>query len=106
VGIEPAQAVDVVTLVMMGERSIVSRMLLKTAQGCVTLFAFDAGQSLSEHTAPFGALVQVLEGSLELTIGGKKVEVRSGQAALMPAQVPHAVTAPEKTKWFLTMLKD
>jgi quercetin dioxygenase-like cupin family protein len=106
VGIEPAKAVDIITSVTTGERSILSRILFKTSQGSVTLFAFDEGQSLSEHTTPYGALVQVLAGALELTVGGRLLVVHSGQMALMPAQVPHAVLAPEKTKWLLTMLKE
>jgi quercetin dioxygenase-like cupin family protein len=103
--LEPARAVRLGEWVKFAEGAIVSRVVLKSQAGNVTLFAFDAGQVLSEHTAPFDALVHVLEGRLDLTIGGKSVPVGAGEAALMPAQVPHAVAAPEKTKWLLTMIK-
>jgi quercetin dioxygenase-like cupin family protein len=104
-GLEPAKAIALANLVQRAEGSIVSRVLLKAAQGSVTLFCFDAGQALSEHTAPFDALVQVLEGTVELTIGGKPVTVKAGESALMPANVPHAVKAIEALKMLLTMLK-
>ncbi len=104
-GLEPASAVSLKEWVKTAEGSIVSRVILKSPAGNVTLFAFDAGQVLSEHTAPFDALVQVLEGRLDLSIGGKPVSVGPGEVALMPAQVPHAVSSPEKTKWVLAMLK-
>src|SRR5512143_4138913 len=85
--------------------AIVSRTLAKTKGGSVTLFAFDAGQELSEHTAPFDAFVQVLDGSVELTIGGEKVVARSGETVLMPAGVPHAVRATERFKMLLSMVR-
>lgn len=104
-GLEPAKAVELRELVKKSDDSIVSRVLLKTGNGSITLFSFDAGQALSEHTSPFHALVQVLEGSTELTIGGKKLAVKAGESALMPANTPHAVTAPEPFKMLLTMIK-
>jgi quercetin dioxygenase-like cupin family protein len=72
----------------------------------VTLFAFAGGQELSEHTAPFDALVQVLEGELVLTIGGTEVHARPGEIVLMPADIPHALRAVGDTKMLLTMLRD
>ncbi len=85
--------------------SIVSRTLLKTDAGTLTLFAFDAGQELSEHTAPFNAVVQVLDGTASLTIGGKPVAVQAGELVLMPANVPHAVRAGTRFKMLLTMFR-
>lgn len=85
--------------------SVVSRTLKENSAGTITLFAFDAGQGLSEHSAPFDAVVQVLEGEAELTIGGKKLTVGSGQMVVMPANVPHAVRARQRFKMLLTMLR-
>ncbi len=85
--------------------SIVSRMLLKTDTGTLTLFAFDEGQELSEHTAPFDALLQVLDGTTTLVIGGKPVTVQRGELVLMPANVPHAVRAGGRFKMLLTMFR-
>jgi quercetin dioxygenase-like cupin family protein len=73
--------------------------------GTITLFAFDAGQSLSEHTAPYDAVVQVLDGSARVTIGGQDKIVSEGQIIVMPANVPHAVNAEERFKMLLTMIR-
>jgi len=86
--------------------AIVSRTIAKARGGSVTLFAFDAGQELSEHTAPFDAFVQVLDGSVELTIGGEKVVARTGETTRMPGGIPHAVRAPEPFKMLLVMVRD
>ncbi len=86
--------------------AVVSRTIAKTKGGSVTLFAFDAGQELSEHTAPFDAFVTVLDGSVELTIGGEKVVARKGETTRMPAGIPHAVRAPEPFKMLLTMVRE
>ena len=99
------KVLDVAGLVSYAEESIVSRTLVENKTGTVTLFAFDAGQSLTEHTAPFDALVHVLDGEGEFTVGGKISNVRSGQVLLMPANVPHAVAARERFKMLLTMLR-
>lgn len=85
--------------------SIVSKTILDKLVGTVTLFAFDKGQKLSEHTAPYDAIVQVIDGMARLTIGGKDIEVTSGQVIIMPANVPHAVAAEEKFKMLLTMIR-
>lgn len=85
--------------------SVVSRTLVKARGGSLTLFAFDAGQELSEHTAPFDAFVQVLDGAVELTIGGERVEARAGETVLMPAGVPHAVRAAGPFKMLLSMVR-
>jgi quercetin dioxygenase-like cupin family protein len=86
--------------------AIVSRTVAKARGGSVTVFAFDAGQELSEHTAPFDAFVQVLDGSVALTIGGEKVVARTGETVRMPAGIPHAVRALEPFKMLLTMVRD
>ena len=85
--------------------SVVSRTLIENKAGTITLFAFDAGQGLSEHSAPFDAVVQVLDGEVELTIGGEKVTASSGQMVVMPANVLHAVQARQRFKMLLTMLR-
>lgn len=85
--------------------AIVSRVVLKTAGGSVTLFAFDAGQELSEHTAPFDALVQVLDGEAEITVAGVAQRVRSGEALRLPAHRPHAVRAVSRFTMLLTMVR-
>ena len=85
--------------------SIVSREILKKTTGKVTLFAFDADEGLSEHTSPFDALVQVLEGEVEITIAGKPHRVMKGQLILMPANQPHALKALKRFKMILTMIR-
>ena len=96
---------DAGELVQYGEDAVVSRTLVNTDGGTVTVFAFDAGQGLSEHTAPFDALVQVLEGEAEIVIGGAPFKVGRGQLILMPADIPHAVRAGSRFKMMLTMLR-
>ena len=85
--------------------SIVSKILLKKDTGNITLFAFDSGQGLSEHTAPFDAVVHILDGKAEITIGGKSNEVMAGEMLIMPANVPHALHAPERFKMLLVMIR-
>jgi quercetin dioxygenase-like cupin family protein len=85
--------------------AVVSKTLVDRPTGTVTLFAFDAGQRLSEHTAPFDATVLVIEGQAELTIGGQPVTCRAGQMIIMPANVPHAVNAVERFKMLLIMIR-
>jgi quercetin dioxygenase-like cupin family protein len=85
--------------------AIVSREVLKQKTGSVTLFAFDAGQGLSEHTAPFDALVQVLDGEAEITIAGKHHDVHTGELILMPAGQPHALKANQRFKMMLIMIR-
>jgi quercetin dioxygenase-like cupin family protein len=105
-GLPAAQPVDLAALVDYQTGGVVSRTLAKKGGGTVTVFAFDQDQALSEHTAPFDALVQVLEGEVELVIGGKKVPSKAGQAVLMPANIPHAVNATGRFKMLLTMLRE
>jgi len=85
--------------------TVVSRTLMDKKAGTVTLFAFDAGQGLSEHTAPFDALVQVLDGVAEITISGRPYTVRSGQILVLPAHEPHALKALDAFKMLLTMIR-
>ena len=87
------------------EGAIVSRTIIKKDVGTVTLFAFDKGQKLSEHTSPYDAVVQIIDGQASLTIGGKDVNVSAGDIIIMPANVPHAVAAEEKFKMLLTMIR-
>ena len=96
---------DLAALVDYADGAVVSRTLLKKNTGTLTLFAFDRDQGLSEHTAPFDATVLVLDGRAELTIGGETREVAAGQLTIMPANVPHAVRAPERFKMLLIMIR-
>ncbi len=100
-----AEAVTLADLVDYAPGAVVSRTIAKNDASTVTLFAFDAGQELSEHSAPFDALVHVLDGRAELIIGGKAVSSASGQLVVMPADVPHALKAVERFKMLLTMLR-
>lgn len=85
--------------------SIISKMIIKKEAGNVTLFSFDEGQSLSEHTAPFDALVQIVEGKAEIHINKVPYELSEGESIVMPADIPHAVVALGKFKMLLTMIK-
>jgi quercetin dioxygenase-like cupin family protein len=93
------------SLVTPTAHGIASRVLTKANGGSVTLFAFDRGQGLTEHTSPFEALVMVLEGALSLTIGGVPARATPGTIVRMPAGIPHAVEAPEPARMLLIMLK-
>ena len=103
--LEPSQAFQLNELIDYAEAATVSRIIAKNSAGNVTLFAFDKGQSLSEHSTPFDALVQVIDGEVELTIGGETVVAREGEIVLMPANIPHAVAATQRFKMQLTMLR-
>ena len=92
-------------LVEYSDDSIVSKTILDKPAGTVTLFAFDKGQKLSEHTVPYDALVQILDGQTRLTIGGEDVKVSADQLIVMPGSVPHAVCADERFKMLLTMIR-
>ncbi len=85
--------------------SVVSHEIISRPTGTVTLFAFDEGQGLSEHTAPFDAMVSVLDGEVEITISGKKHLLKTGHMIVMPAHQPHALKAVTKFKMLLTMIK-
>lgn len=85
--------------------SVVSKTLINKDTGSITLFAFDAGQGLSEHTAPFDAVVNILDGSADITIGGNMSIVKTGEMLIMPANVPHALHARERFKMLLVMIR-
>lgn len=87
------------------DKSIVSKQLIKMPTGNITLFAFDKGEGLSEHSAPFDAFVQILDGKAEIKIGGKPYILTEGQFIIMPANIPHALTALERFKMMLVMIK-
>ena len=102
---EQARVVKLAKLVEYQEGAVVSRTLFKREMGTMTLFAFDGGQALSEHTAPFDALVHVLEGEGEVVLGSTPHRLGEGQAILMPAHVAHAVRAPQRFKMLLVMIR-
>ena len=104
--IPAAEALRLADLIAPAPQGIASRVLAKTAGGSVTVFAFDAGQGLSAHTAPFDALVIVLDGSLSLAIGGQAVPAEPGTIVRMPAHVPHAVDATASSRMLLIMLRE
>jgi quercetin dioxygenase-like cupin family protein len=85
--------------------SVVSRTIIDKQAGTVTLFAFDEGQGLSEHTAPYDALVCIIEGEAEVTISGKPIRLKTGETTIMPANEPHALTAKTKFKMLLVMVR-
>jgi quercetin dioxygenase-like cupin family protein len=103
-GLKAGEPAHIDNLIEYGEDAIVSRKLGENDAGTVTLFAFDEGQGLSEHTAPFDALVQVVDGESEIIIGGASNRVKKGELILMPANIPHALRAPKRFKMILTML--
>lgn len=105
IAIPSAEAVDVGGLAQYQEGSVVSRTLYANEAGTITLFAFAAGQGLSEHTTPFDALVQILDGEAEITIAGKPLVAKAGQWVLMPAHQPHALKSLTRFKMLLTMLR-
>ena len=102
---KPEGVVRLGDLVSYQEGSVVSRTIVKNAAGTITVFAFDQGQALSEHTAAFDALIQVLEGEAETTVGGTGRQLGVGDSILLPANIPHAVNAVSRFKMLLTMLK-
>ena len=97
--------VNLAGLVEYQEGAVVSREIVRKPTGTVTVFAFDAGQGLSEHTAPFDALVLVLDGAVEITIAGKPLEAKTGDLVTMPASKPHALKARGRFKMMLVMIR-
>lgn len=100
-----SQTLNLAEMVNYQEGSIVSRQITKADAGNVTLFAFDKDQGLSEHTAPYDALVHILEGEAEVTISGQPYSLKAGEAIIMPANEPHALRATQKFKLLLTMIR-
>jgi quercetin dioxygenase-like cupin family protein len=104
--ITPSVAHGLLSLIEVAPGAVVSRTISKTKGGTLTLFAFDVGEGLSEHAAPFDAFVQVLDGKLTLKIGGEPVEALPGTLVRMPANIPHALHAEAPTRMMLVMLRD
>ena len=99
------EAKNLVSLVDYQDGSVVSKEVIKKEKGTVTLFAFDKGQGLSEHTAPFDALVYIVDGKAEITIAGKQHNLKAGEVIIMPANKPHALKAIERFKMLLVMIR-
>jgi len=99
------QAIELIGLIDYREGSVVSRTIIDKATGTCTLFAFDGGQGLSEHTAPFDALVYILDGEAEVTISSKSLHLKDGDMVIMPANEPHALRAIKRFKMMLVMIK-
>ncbi|MEI8352502.1 MAG: cupin domain-containing protein [bacterium] len=99
------KAIELATGVDYAAGSVVSKTILDKKTGTLTLFAFDRGQGLSEHTSPYDATVQILDGTAELTVGGTPHEVKTGQLFIMPANVPHSLKAVERFKMLLIMIR-
>jgi quercetin dioxygenase-like cupin family protein len=100
--LEPELLIDIVAY---QRGSVVSKALIKKETGSVTLFAFDKGEGLSEHTAPFDALVHVLDGEVQITISGKSLTLKQGEMIILPAEEPHALKAVARFKMMLVMIK-
>jgi quercetin dioxygenase-like cupin family protein len=100
-----ALAVKLADLMEYQEGSVVSRTIIDKKVGTVTLFAFDTGQGLSEHTAPYDALVYIIDGEAEVTISGKVLSVKAGEMVIMPADEPHALKATKRFKMMLVMIR-
>lgn len=101
-----SKALDIQSVIDYQKDSVVSREIIKKELGTVTVFAFDQGQGLSEHSAPFDAMVQIIDGEAEITISGKKQTVKKGEIIIMPANEPHALQAENSQyKMILTMIK-
>ena len=100
-----AEAIPAAGLLSYQDGAVVSRTLLKHTSGSVTMFAFDEGQGLSEHTSPFDAFVYLLEGGAEITVSGKPIVAKTGDLVLLPANEPHGLKATTRFKMMLTMLR-
>lgn len=100
-----AKVSSLLSLIAYQEGSVVSRTLIDKASGTITLFAFDAGQGLSEHTAPYDAMVYILDGQAQVTIAGNPLSLKAGETTIMPANQPHALMAKSHFKMLLVMIK-
>ena len=103
--VKPAEVMKLVDIVSYQEEAIVSREIVSKNTGTVTVFAFDSGQGLSEHTAPYDALVCLIDGEAEVTIAGKPLHLAAGDMVIMPASKPHALKAVTRFKMVLTMIR-
>lgn len=104
-GTDKGKALNTRELIDYATDSVVSKTLIDTTAGTITLFAFDKSQGLSEHTAPFDAVVQIIDGEAAITIGGNTANVTEGQMIIMPANIPHALKAVTRFKMMLTMIR-
>ena len=102
---EKGKQFNVASGIEYAEGAVVSKTIIKEPTGTITLFAFDKGQGLSPHTAPFDALIQVIEGKVTITVGDERAEMEAGEAIILPANITHAVGATESFKMLLTMIK-
>ncbi|HMM04069.1 MAG: cupin domain-containing protein [Dysgonomonas sp.] len=102
---EKGTVLNLSQLVDYSDGGVISKQVLKSNAGNITLFSFDKGQGLSEHTAPFDAMVQVLDGEVEIRIGGNPVLLKQGETIIMPANISHALFAVERFKMLLTMIR-
>ena len=101
-----AKPLELANLISYQKNTVVSRTLINKKTGTVTLFAFDKGQGLSEHTAPFDAMVYILDGKVKITISGKPLSAEKGEMVIMPANKPHSLKAEKKFKMLLVMIKN
>lgn len=104
-GLGPSVPYDIKSLTDYANGSVVSRTIANNKSGTMTIFSFDAGQGLSEHSAPYDAYVQIIDGRALMTIGGKQIRASTGELVLMPADIPHDVFAEERFKMLLTIIK-
>ena len=102
----PPEVLNVKNMIEYQDDSIVSKLLVNKDTGTITLFAFSEGQGLSEHTAPFDAIAQIIDGNTEITISGNKYNLKEGEMIIMPANEPHALNAISKFKMMLIMIKE
>ncbi len=103
--IRKGEPIDIVSSVDYSQDAIVSKAIFEKKAGSLTLFAFDAGQGLSEHTSPYDAAVHILDGAARLTIGGRNVVAKAGEIVTMPANVPHSLHADSRFKMLLIMIR-
>jgi len=99
------RVIELASFVEYSDNSVLSKTLVDKNAGTITLFSFDAGQGLSEHTAPYDAVVQIIDGEAEIIIGGTASHVTTGQIIIMPGGIPHELRAPKKFKMLLTMIR-
>ncbi|GAB4309582.1 MAG: cupin domain-containing protein [Methanobacteriaceae archaeon] len=100
-----SKVIKVADLIDYQDGAVVSNEIIRKETGTVTIFAFDQGEGLSEHTAPFDAMVQIIDGEAEITIGGEKNHLKTGDMIIMPADIPHALHAVKRYKMILTMIR-
>lgn len=103
---EKGTVLNMATMIEYSAGGVISKQVLKNNMGNITLFSFDKGQGLSEHTAPFDAMVEIIDGEAEITIGGNSLILTVGQSVIMPANISHALHAKQQFKMLLTMIKD